>query len=71
MNTFNVALTAEDIDLIGSLLDEQPYKKVVGLVNRVQAQINAQIAATVASAAPPDAPASPTPDAPLDQVGVE
>lgn len=40
---FTIELTAEDISLIGTLLDEQPYKKVAGLVQRVQAQITKQL----------------------------
>jgi hypothetical protein len=39
---FKIELTAEDIELIGRLLDEQPYKIVAPLAQRVQAQINAQ-----------------------------
>ena len=40
--TFKIELTAEDIELIGRLLDEQPYKLVAPLARRVQAQIDAQ-----------------------------
>jgi hypothetical protein len=39
---FKIELTAEDIELIGRLLDEQPYKLVAPLAKRVQAQIDAQ-----------------------------
>jgi hypothetical protein len=42
--TFKIELTSEDIELIGRLLDEQPYKLVAPLAQRVQAQINAQLA---------------------------
>jgi hypothetical protein len=41
---FKIDLTSQDIELIGRLLDEQPYKLVAPLVQRVQAQINAQLA---------------------------
>jgi hypothetical protein len=45
--TFTIELTAEDIELIGRLLDEQPYKLVAPLARRVQAQIDAQQAPDV------------------------
>lgn len=40
--TYKIELTAADIELIGQLLDEQPYKLVAPLAKRVQAQIDAQ-----------------------------
>lgn len=39
---FKIDLTADDIELIGRLLDEQPYKLVAPLAKRMQAQIDAQ-----------------------------
>jgi hypothetical protein len=45
--TFKIELTADDIELIGRLLDEQPYKLVAPLAKRVQAQIDAQQAPDV------------------------
>jgi thioredoxin-like negative regulator of GroEL len=42
---FKIELTAADIELIGQLLDDQPYKLVAPLARRVQAQIDAQNAA--------------------------
>lgn len=44
---FKIELTSEDIELIGKLLDEQPYKLVAPLAKRVQAQIDAQLAPDV------------------------
>lgn len=41
---FNIQLTDDDINFIGTLLDEAPYKLVKPLADRLQAQINAQLA---------------------------
>lgn len=65
---FKIELTASDIALIGSLLDEQPYKRVVDLVRRVQAQINEQEQAALAPA-PSETPVSAAPaqtEAPIE-----
>jgi hypothetical protein len=40
---FKIDLTDADIELIGLLLDEQPYKKVFDIARRMQAQINQQL----------------------------
>ena len=37
-------LSDADVNLIGELLDDQPYKRVAGLAKRLQVQIDAQIA---------------------------
>jgi hypothetical protein len=42
---FKIDLSANDIELIGSMIDEQPYKLVAVMARKIQAQIDAQIAA--------------------------
>lgn len=49
---FNIQLTDDDINFIGTLLDEAPYKLVKPLADRLQAQINAQLAPEVANPEP-------------------
>lgn len=44
-------LTDDDVNLIGALLDEQPYKRVANLALRLQAQITQQIADAKSAAA--------------------
>jgi hypothetical protein len=59
---FNIELTDADLTLIGELLDEQPYKKVAGIVRRIQEQINAQVreAVNVASDSSDTSASAPT-----------
>jgi hypothetical protein len=40
--TYNIELDANDLKLIGKLLDTQPYGEVAKLVSRMQRQINEQ-----------------------------
>lgn len=40
---FSIELTSEDIAVIGTALDEMPYKTVAALAQRIQAQINQQV----------------------------
>jgi len=42
---YRLELTAEDIEVIGSALDEMPFKRVYKVAAKIQAQINAQNAA--------------------------
>jgi len=39
---YDIQLSADDLNLIGQLIDEQPYKRVHDLCRRIQAQITEQ-----------------------------
>lgn len=58
MKTYTLELTGPDIALIGSLFDEQPYKLVAPLIQRMQAQINRQDTEPPAPQTPAVDPAS-------------
>ena len=53
MKTFNIELSADDIEAIGSAIDELKYKIAAPLARKIQAQIDAQLLETPAEPAEP------------------
>ena len=41
--TYTIALTADELDLLGRLLPEHPYRLVAPLIAKINAQIQAQL----------------------------
>lgn len=47
---FTIKISSADVVFIGNLLAEQPYKQVAAIINRIQAQLDEQQKAAIASA---------------------